>query len=384
MKKIIVLSGFLLVVFIFFACAQKITPEGKPSLSLPLEKAQTTGKLEWENKWHQTLLDAKKEARLVLYTTAGPEARQIVGNEIKNKYGISIEFMSGKGTEMVERIIRERKAGIYAADLMISGATTMITMLKPAGVVDFIEPDLILPEVMDPAVWFEGKLPFLDKDKQVLNIINYPGGGSMGFNSDLVNKSEIKSATYLLNPKWKGKIVMSDPTISGPGATMLMVIGEGPLGYDYIRKYAEQKPVIIRDQRLVAEWVGRGKYAFAVGARNEDLVNMKEIGLPLDRIVLPEAKYLSEGGSSLVLFKQPPHPSSRKLFTNWLLSREGSTLWSQVVFKQSSRIDVPTDYLSTDDIREPGVNYFILTEEYKLGEGSRQEKMKEIFKGILP
>lgn len=96
MKKIIIFSGFLLVVFIFFACAQKSTSVEKPSVSLPLETAQTTGKLEWENKWHQTILDARKEARLTIYTTAGPEARPIIGNEIKNKYGVSLEFISSR------------------------------------------------------------------------------------------------------------------------------------------------------------------------------------------------------------------------------------------------------------------------------------------------
>lgn len=377
--------GMLLMSLILVACAKNLPLEKSAPLEISNKATYATEKKAWEAEWDKTIMGAKKEARLTIYISSslGSDARLIVSNEIKNKYGISLELIAGSGLGMSAKIIREMRAGIYAADLMISGATTMITVQKPAGIVDYIEPELILPEVKDSAVWFEGKLPFVDKDKQILNIINYPGGGALGINTDLVIKNEIKSATDLLNLKWKEKIVISDPTISGSGATMLMVIGEGPLGYDYIRKLVEQKPMIIRDERLMSEWVAQGKYAIAIGA-GDNMREFKRAGLPVDFMVLPEARFLSEGGNSLVIYKHSPHQNARRIFINWLLSREGSTLWSRVTFKQSSRIDVPIDHLPPGSTREPGVNYFVLTEEYKQGEGQRIEKMKEIFKGLLP
>lgn len=51
---------------------------------------------------------------------------------------------------MAERILRKKRVGLHLADLSLSGARTFLMVLKPAGVLLPVEPELILPEVREP------------------------------------------------------------------------------------------------------------------------------------------------------------------------------------------------------------------------------------------
>lgn len=60
-----------------------------------------------------------------------------------------------------------------------------------------------------------------------------------------------------------------------------------------------------------------------------------------------------------------PHPNAAKLFVNWLLTREGQTIYSKTYGAQSARVDVPTDYLNPWSFRESGVKYVdVMDEEF--------------------
>jgi ABC-type Fe3+ transport system substrate-binding protein len=58
-----------------------------------------------------------------------------------------------------------------------------------------------------------------------------------------------------------------------------------------------------------------------------------------------------------------PHPNAAKVFVNWLLSREGQTLFQKVMSqpgdaRNSRRIDVPKDHVPPDEQRRDGMSYF--------------------------
>ncbi len=92
-------------------------------------------------------------------------------------------------------------------------------MVKPEGVLAPIEPWLILPEVKDPRAWTDDTIPFVDKDTQALGFIKSYSPGILR-NTDLVKQAEL-SYRELLDPQWKGKMVMYDPTIPGTASSGL-------------------------------------------------------------------------------------------------------------------------------------------------------------------
>ena len=65
-----------------------------------------------------------------------------------------------------------------------------------------------------------------------------------------------------------------------------------------------------------------------------------------------------------MLPSQPPHPNAARLFVNWLLSREGQTVFQRagqhaVQFRRILRTDIPKDMVRCEVRRVDGVKYFM-------------------------
>lgn len=176
MNRKILLLGIFLIGAIVFSCAPKAMPAapigGKP-MPTEIEKEG------WEKKWSDTISKAKRENRVSIGVWASSEVRDIVIEAFTSKYGIPVDVISGSGAEMAARVLREKKVGINSIDMMIMGSGTLLTVLKPAGILAPIEPELILPDVKDPKVWYGGDKYFLDQEKNVLAYMLYPCGGSI-------------------------------------------------------------------------------------------------------------------------------------------------------------------------------------------------------------
>lgn len=377
----VLLLLILMLTTILSACAPKVAPVEKSLAQKPLT-LETHIKESWVVEWKRAIAGARKEGKVSVLGAGAAELNRTVASEFKNKFGISVEFVLGRSLQLIEKVMTETRAGIYSYDLQISGPTNMIAILKPAGLLDSIEPELILPEVKDPAAWYENRL-FIDTDNKIALMTAGPSAGAVLINTNMVEKDEIRSSSDLLNPKWKGKIVIDDPSQSGP-STMLQVIALGPQGWDYVKKLAEQKPIITRDSRLAMEGVARGKYPVGMTANPEEYRQFKHLSLPIEKVNLSDAIHISESAGNLALFKNAPHPNASKVFINWILSREGADIYSRAKFRQSNRIDVPTDYLSPEEVRQPGVKYFNTTvEDYKKGAKEMLEKIREIFRPLI-
>lgn len=387
MKKLSVsLSLVLLFMLLTLACTQKQSSVYAPAPESKKEASETKapGKQAWEIEWEKTLQAAKKEGTVILYSTANTTVRTAIGNAFKQKYGILLESVTGRGAEQALKLLTERRNGLYMADLYMAGTTTPVTQLKPVGVLDSMEPSLILPEVVDPKAWYGGALPWVDSQHTILGFLAYSNALIL-INTQLVKPGEISSLRDLLNPRWKGKIVMNDPTVPGSGSKSFAFIGWEILNMDYWRDFAKQEPVIMRDQRLLVEWVARGKYSIAFAPRPPEVSEFRAAGAPIDYLTPAEGTYLSAGSAGMAVINKAPHPNALKIFLNWLLSREGQTVFTRAHGGQSARVDVPTEGLEPDLVRQPGVKYFIGAdnEEWLLKEDMRRESAREIFGHLM-
>ena len=84
------------------------------------------------------------------------------------------------------------------------------------GILDPIEPWLVLPEVKDPKQWWGGHL-WVDNAKRFVYSFQAYLSEVIWYNTDLLKPSEIRSFDDFLNPKWKGKIGYLDPRTPGAG-----------------------------------------------------------------------------------------------------------------------------------------------------------------------
>ncbi len=370
----------ILILFLIFCLALSAgealgTPAAKvaPALSAPAD---------WQSKWNQLVAGAKKEGKVVLYGDIGPILKGKLGEAFKRKYGIDAEFVAGKPPEIAPRYLTERAANLSLCDILITGQTTTLTVLKPRKVLASPRSLLLLPEVLDSKAWPHGVLPFMDKDQLALALI----AGYVRFitiNTQLVKEGDLTSYADLLNPKWKGRIMLFDPTIPGNGGTWLaftMMKAYGrEAGEKYLRQLARQNVAITRDARLSGETVARGKYAIGIGTALQVVQDLAQAKAPIAWAHLKEGGLVIPGAFVVALPDKPAHPDAAALMINFLLSREGQQIASDSMGLPAMRRDLPLSRTLEEGMPKAGDKVYWLDEEMVLTEPTFYPLAREIF-----
>ncbi len=319
----------------------------------------------------------------MVYGSGSPAVRDELAPKLKERFGIQMEFVSAKGAQLTEKIDRERRAGLFLADIYIGGPTTLTNDFKPKGFLDPLDPALLLPEVTDTKLWVGGKLSYVDADHMVLGFAASTDT-SLAFNTDLVKSGEVKGYKDILDPKWKGKLVMGDPTVAGTAAQWYGMVSSYIMSVDYMRQLAKQEPAIVRDLRMQVEWMARGKYPILIVPHDATFIEFRDAGAPITEIIPAEGTFLKSGGGNIAIINRPAHPNAARVFVNWFLSKEGGLLWQKATGQQSSRLDVPTDYLDAMKVRQPGLKYvFGDDEEFLKRQPDQMREAMEVFGSLI-
>ncbi len=325
-----------------------------------------TGKTNAPSPWEQTVSEAKKEGGVRVYGLYTASVREAVGAGFKKKYGIDVEFVAGKGPEITTKYLAEERAGLHFADTIIVGAETIYINLKPTGTVASPEKMLQDPQVLDPKAWLEGHPPYGDKDHVMIPLTGAYRTYTV-INTDMVKPGDLKSYRDFLDPKWKGKITLFDPTMTGSANTfttlMLQLYGlDG--GRQYLMQLAQQEPAIVKDARLHVEWVAKGKYPIGIGAGFPETSSFIDVGAPVMWFDAQEGGVVDPGGSFLTVPVTPAHPNGAKVMVNWLLDPDGQRVFSLAFGGPPVRLGVSTEGLDASSIPKPGAKQYYKTEEF--------------------
>jgi iron(III) transport system substrate-binding protein len=298
-------------------------------------------------EWEKVLAAGKKEGKVAVIGPVGADRRDVLVEPFQKKYGITVDYFADRGSGIGPRITTERGAGQYLWDVVVAGTTTVMLVLLPGGMLDPLEPTLILPEVKDPKQWRGGALEFVDTGKRFM-VMTPSQRGTLFVNPKVVKPQEIKSYKDLLNPKWRKKIVMDDPTRAGPGqATFTFFYLHPELGPNFIRALGKQEPMVLRDYTQEIDGIAREKYSILIGVSDIVAEERMKDGLPiaiLDPRQIKEGSDISPGSGGLGFFNRAPHQNAGKVYVNWLLSKEGQEGFAKVNGYISARLDVPTDH----------------------------------------
>lgn len=358
---------FLLPAFIisltFISCSQGKAPAAEKRAVEKPEAIATGSELTWEQKWENLIKAARKEGKISIYSGLESDSVSAIRKNFGEKYGIELQVVTGKSSELDPKIFAERQNGLYIPDVYVEGPTSPILVYKPRGILEPLDKIIFRPDVLDEKLWSQGFGPYFDKT-------HYLGGGTSTvqpaviINTNMVSPGELTSYMDLLKPKWKGKILLGDPTVEG-GAASTMGSSLTIMGEDYIRQLADQVGATTRDKRLVVEWVARGKYPIAFGAGTSIVIEFINQSVPVEMISFKEGHGTTASGV-VVVFDHAPNPNAAKLFANWLLTREAQQVYSVASGKMSRRLDVSSDHLREAQRMKPGVKYILNDEEYYL------------------
>lgn len=317
----------------------------------------------WQADWEKIVEAGKKEGQLSIYISGYEE----VLPEFQKEYPeIKVNPITGRGSQIGQRLIAERRAEKYLADIVSSGGVTTYQQLFPAKVFDPIKPVLLLPEINDTSKWYQGRHHYTDPESQhIFSYVATATYGSVTYNTKLVNVKDFKSYWDLLNPRWKGKIISRDVRVPGPGSGNARLFYYLPdVGPSFIKKlYSEMDVTLFRDYRQGSDWLAVGKAAICFFC---EVDVSKAQGLPVDTFgpgVFKEGAGLVQQFGTLGLVNRAPHPNAAKVYINWLLSRKGQMALQRVMNNgtenpvDSLRIDIPKDDVPLLQRRVDGVKY---------------------------
>jgi iron(III) transport system substrate-binding protein len=323
-----------------------------------------SARADWKQDWEKTIAAAEKEGEVTLYGQARVGVNEAL-NEFSKVYPkIHLNFVGGQGSELGKKVMAEKRADKHLVDIAVGGGGTMVLVYHKAGLLQPMSSAFILPEVADASLWWEKKHHYADPDNRTVFMAQGDVDDRMGaYNKNLVKGSEIQSWWDVLEPRWRGKIVMSDPKWAGNIGTWRYFYYSPQLGPKFLRRLLEEaRPVFSTDERLMVDWVGSGKYAMYLLAKDENIALAIKQGLPIDTLrSQKDGGLMTTGSGHLAYFKNPPHPNAAKVYVNWFLSKQGQNTWQKYTLNNSLRTDIPKDMLprAADQVPKEGRTYFV-------------------------
>jgi len=313
----------------------------------------------WQVEWDATVAAARAEGKVVI--SAGRTATRVykpIYADFAKRYGIEVTMGGGSGSKESLRIQAEADAGEYTVDLIMGGVSNGNT-LWGKGLLQPVENVLILPEVTDSSLWYQGQRWYGDLSQQgVFMFAGRASGADFMYNTDLVDPATITSYYDLLKPEWKGKIAGNAWWEAGTlGGTLRWYVQPelGPEWWESLVMTTDFR--VAPDKDTLLDWVATGvaPIGFFPGTIADQVAELAAAGAPIafQNTALKEGGVLTSGGSSQQMFvpKTAPHPNAAKVMINHWLSKEGQLAMQNLLSTvQSFRTDIPT-YMVGEEIR---------------------------------
>ena len=312
------------------------------------------------SEWENTLKAARAEKEVAVFCEPTIDAQNALADFQKAHRGIKLKLTPLGARDFGNRLLAERRAGKFLADVFSGGTTTPSQVLLPAKTLEPIRSAFILPEVSDESLWFEKRFHFADGDSQYVFLSDATiVSDLLTYNTKLVRSDEIRSLWDLLQPKWKGKIAAYDPRLPGGASNNMRFLFHNPrLGPKFIQRlFSEMDVTLTSDRRQLMDWLASGRFPFAFFAGRE-LETAKAQGLPVDEMtaIKGDGAMLTSGAGSIALINRPPHPNAAIVFINWFLSRDGQLAWQKQTDRNSLRTDIAKNSITNWQERVPQEN----------------------------
>ena len=282
-----------------------------------------------EDEWQKIVAAAKKEGHVVLYSAfVGLASHQELKKDFEATYGITVDILEARASEVRERLRIEQAAGRFAADVSENGRTTTTLQIAQDHVFDPYRP---LPSLGRLKAEFKN-----DEFRLPVFAIIY----GILVNTRLVKpEDEPKSWLNLIDPRWRGKILSDDFRALGGGGVLFYVLME-KFGRDFMEKLAKQDLKFSREIPANERRVARGELPIYLPDSLTAIPGLK--GLPV-KLVAPK-EGLPYIGYDLALLKNAPHPNAARLLMEHYLSKK-----MQQSFADLGLLPVTTDTQSQLD-----------------------------------
>lgn len=301
---------------------------------------------------------AKKEGKVVVYGTVVPQVMDVINKGFEKRYGIQVEYWRASSTQVLDRTLNEWRAGRPGFDVAEAARVVQVFMRKEGLFGKYLAPSTErFPE------------RFKEKDGLITAWRALPIG--ILYNTELVKVADLpKTFDDLLDPKWKKKISMPDPTQHATTTQFLWNLEKikGEKWIDFVKALAKQEPHLVESLAPVANAIIRGEAYVGIAY----IKYVQQYKGPISYVAMD--KYLTEP-SYLSLSGKANNPNAGKLYIDYACSAEGQ----RAVAEDGEFVFYPGIYPRIRDAEKVAPNMIFMdnatTEEF--------EKLKNDFRKIF-
>jgi iron(III) transport system substrate-binding protein len=309
-------------------------------------------KLQGEARAKALAEGARKEGELMVYHSTQTEDLKPVFDAFTRKYGVAVRDWRSSSENVVQRVIRETRAGKHEVDFIENNSPEMEALRR----------EKMLRAMDSPH--------FADMRPNTLPAHREYATSTMdvfvqAYNTEKVKREELpKSYQDLLDPKWKGRLGIEAEDQAWFG-TLLHGLGEEK-GARLFRDIAAANGISVRKgHTLLANLVASGEIPLALTVYNYKPQQMKAKGGNIDWIVLPPAVAQLH---AVAVHAKAPHPHAAMLLFDFFLG-EGQAILAARNFVTSSRKvpspfgDLPIRFIDASEALEKQDQWLRLFEE---------------------
>jgi len=305
---------------------------------------------------------AKKEGKVVLYTSAPLSAAQQVANSFQQKYGIQVEMFRTGGVSVLRRFLMEQQAGHIGADVLVSSDPSAVQDLAAKGAFVSFHPvgiDQIPESLRDPTGFY---VP------QRVSIIAIYG------RTDLVSPADMpKTWNDLLDPKFKGKMVMTNPSFTSLQLVVMAMMSK-MRGWDYFEKLNKNDITIVQGNEQALNLVKTGERPIAAGADSQYATKARFEGHKIANVFPTDGTFMIPATTSVV--KGSANPNAAKLLAEFSLSAEAQALWPKSgIYAARNDVAPPSGNPPLKDVKVLPIDY----DYVKKNTAAVKKKFSEIF-----
>jgi iron(III) transport system substrate-binding protein len=257
---------------------------------------------------------AKAEGRVVLYSGDTEDVLKLEADKFKAKYGIQVDYVRALTEQLVIRMTTEFDSGVHQADFYHASGEEIFEK----------KPQMWAPMNRDTFPDWEA-YPAIARGPNHVYLRDAPS--VVNYNTRLVTAAESpKTWQDMLDPKWKGKLLVTDPN-SSPTYMAWAQDMINTYGVQYLERLRANEFKIAASGVPGAQQVAAGAALISFPARPVHSGPLRAQGAPIAFNVLGGANGAPIIGGVLA---KAPHPNAAMLFAHYMISREWMTEFCKV------------------------------------------------------
>jgi iron(III) transport system substrate-binding protein len=251
---------------------------------------------------------AKKEGKVVWYTSTPIKTAQKIANMFEQDSGIKVELFRSGGSAILSRFMKEYDAKRVAADVLTTSDPAAADAMTKKGM--FVA---FKPKDFD-------KIPDAAKDPNGYHVAQRLNMITIFAREDKVTAKDMPAKWIdLTNAKYKGKLVMSDPSFTSLQLTVVGTLAK-KLGWSYYENLRKNDVMVVQGNEQILDNLKRGERLIAAGALDSYAADARAQGHKIKSIYPSDGMFVIPSPSSII--KGSPNPNAAKAFAEYMLTKK--------------------------------------------------------------